>query len=78
LNGLDTFQKIGVHVTPERPQNLKSDDFIQDAGLSRTGRVARKSSMERLLGKYMSKMLKFLQLEIEKIFKVTNQWLCRK
>lgn len=48
-NGLDTSHQVGVKTTPERPQHLKSDQFIQDAGLSRTGRVARKSSMERLL-----------------------------
>uniref|UniRef100_A0A069DLU5 Putative cnidarian restricted protein n=1 Tax=Clytia hemisphaerica TaxID=252671 RepID=A0A069DLU5_9CNID len=46
---VDEDHVIGVKTTPERPQNLKSDEFIQDAGLSRTGNVPRKSSMERLL-----------------------------
>ena len=41
---------VGVKTTPERPQNLKSDNFIKDAGLSRTGIVGRKSSREKLLG----------------------------
>lgn len=44
-------EPIGVKTTPERPQNLKSDQFIEDAGLSRTGNVPRKSTMEKLLGK---------------------------
>ena len=50
-NGVADDHVVGVKTTPERPQNLKSDEFIQDAGLSRTGNVPRKSSMERLLGK---------------------------
>ena len=34
-----------------RPQNLKDDQFLADAGLNRTGTVPKKSSKEKLLGK---------------------------
>lgn len=56
LGNSDTphIEPIGVKTTPERPHNLKSDQFIEDAGLSRTGNVPRKSTMERLLGMQFS------------------------
>ena len=45
-------------ITPtNRPQNLKDDQFLADAGLNRTGVVARKSSREKLLGKRSSPKL---------------------
>ena len=37
-----------------RPQNLKDDQFLADAGLNRTGTVPKKSSKEKLLGKTFS------------------------
>ena len=42
-------------ITPtNRPQNLKDDQFLADAGLNRTGVIRRKSSREKLLGKRSS------------------------